>query len=190
MSNIFALHECPRVSAKALADRHIIKMPVETVQMLVSALLISDVPSRMMPLTKAGESHKGGYAHHPATTWTAECFENWWWLLKHGLALCKEYTARYGKVHFAEGQLHTLRIYNINHSVDKHIPRIGEMTPFERCFNQSVGRNIDLLDTHNWPCEHAAYQEFYKREKSALLYTRSVYESMRDCFTDLLKTTY
>ena len=41
----------------------------------------------------------GAFRKHPCTIWAAENYWNLSWLISHGLALCDEYTARYGKVH-------------------------------------------------------------------------------------------
>lgn len=104
--NIFYTDHDPTVAARNLPDKHIVKMPVETVQMLVSALLRWDLQPNV--LTSKGTVHKGGYAKHPSTIWAGDNRENAWWLLRHGFALCAEYTKRYGKTHFAEGQLRTI----------------------------------------------------------------------------------
>ena len=41
----------------------------------------------------------------PCTIWANESTINAWWLLAHGLALCNEYTHRYGKEHSCEKTL-------------------------------------------------------------------------------------
>ncbi len=74
--------------------------------MLVSACLRHDLQPNV--ITKAGTTHKGGYRSHPCTIWGGDSRENATWLHSWGMALCKEYTERYGKVHFAEGQLNQL----------------------------------------------------------------------------------
>lgn len=101
--NIFYTDHDPQLAAQSLPDKHIVKMPVETVQMLVSALMRWNLQPNV--LTSKGTIHKGGYAKHPSTVWAGDNRENAWWLLRHGFALCSEYTKRYGKIHFAEGQL-------------------------------------------------------------------------------------
>jgi hypothetical protein len=101
--NIFYTDHDPAKAAQSLPDKHIVKMPVETVQMLVSAHLRWGLDPQVV--TKAGTIHKGGYAKHPSTIWAGDNRENAWWLLRHGFALCAEYTKRYGKHHFAERQL-------------------------------------------------------------------------------------
>ena len=65
--NIFYCDEDPVVAAKSLPDKHVLKMPLETVQMLVSALNRHGIRHEVM--TKAGTVHKGGYKNHPCTIW-------------------------------------------------------------------------------------------------------------------------
>jgi hypothetical protein len=120
--NIFYTDHDPAVAAQSLPDKHIVKMPVETVQMLVSALVRWDLQPNVA--TKAGTIHKGGYHKHPSTVWAGDNRENAWWLLRHGFALCAEYTKRYGKVHFAEGQLRTI----LDSKLIGELP-LGPLTP-------------------------------------------------------------
>lgn len=101
--NIFFTDRDPVAAARSLPDKHIVKMPIEAVQILVSVMLRHDVQPNV--ITKKGTQHKGGYQKHPCTIWAGENYQNAHWVWQWGLALCKEYTARYGKKHFAEGQL-------------------------------------------------------------------------------------
>jgi hypothetical protein len=104
--NIFYTDHDPDTAARTLPDKHVVKMPVEAVQMLVSACLRHNIQPNVT--TKAGTVHKGGYHKHPSTVWAGDTQENWFWTLSWGLSLCDEYTKRYGKQHFAEGQLNQL----------------------------------------------------------------------------------
>lgn len=101
--NIFYVDPDPCAAAAALPDKHVVKMPVEAVQMLVSVCQRHGLPNYVT--TKAGTPHRGGYAKHPCTLWAGETQSNASWLLAWGRALCEEYTRRYGKHHFAEQQL-------------------------------------------------------------------------------------
>lgn len=104
--NIFYTDHDPTIAAQSLPDKHIVKMPVEAVQMLVSAVRRHGYLPPVF--TKAGTLHKGGYANHPCTVWAGDTTANFEWTLRWGLALCYEYTKRYGKIHFAEHQLNSL----------------------------------------------------------------------------------
>jgi hypothetical protein len=47
----------------------------------------------------------GAFRKHPCTQWAAENYWNLSWLISHGMALCDEYTARYGKVHSCQSAI-------------------------------------------------------------------------------------
>ena len=100
--NIFVTDPSPYVSAKCLPDKHVVKMPLETCQML-SIVCSHKWGHGYGELHRInGEPYKtakGAFSSHPCTIWANESLTNTWWLLKHGLALCAEYTHRYGKVH-------------------------------------------------------------------------------------------
>ena len=44
-------------------------------------------------------SYKPTHVNHPCTIWAGRSKENFDWLVVHGLALCDEYTRRYGRRH-------------------------------------------------------------------------------------------
>lgn len=164
--NLFALHPSPMQSAMLMCDKHIGKMAVEGMQTIVSALLISGAPQEKMPLTSKGEPHRGGYRNHPLTLWAAESYINFLWLWNHTWALCDEFDIRFAKKHAVLEQLRDLQEAFV---FADYIPMTGALsatpTMFERCFNQSQGKNLDLIDTDLWPCDHEAYREFYRRDK-------------------------
>ena len=89
--NIFVLDESPIISAQMQCDKHIVKMPLETAQMLCSVWhrygLGDKVPYK--------EAHK----KHPCTLWAGDSMDNYNWLWLHGMELCFEYTRRYNKIH-------------------------------------------------------------------------------------------
>ena len=98
--NIFVTSSDPWECARVLPDKHIVKMPLETCQML--AIVCSDKWGHNFgSLPKADGSayatEKGAFRNHPCTKWANQFVTNWQWLLAHGLAMCDEYTARYGK---------------------------------------------------------------------------------------------
>ena len=123
--NIFVTSSCPTKSAQVLPDKHIVKMPLETCQML--SIVASDKWGHGYgTLPKADgtpyATEKGAFRNHPCTIWANESEENARWLLVHGFALCQEYAARYEKTHTC---FHTLfaahEIFpNVNYS--NHTP--------------------------------------------------------------------
>ena len=99
--NIFVTDRCPIQSARNLPDKHIVKMPLETCQML--AIIYSDWYYGVGKLYKSdGTPYRtahGAFRNHPCTQWAAANQYNLAWLIAHGIALCNEYTARYNKRH-------------------------------------------------------------------------------------------
>lgn len=135
--NIFVTEADPVLAARGLPDRHIVKMPVESVQMLVSACLRNGIQPDVT--TKAGGQHRGGYPHHPCTRWVGGSLCNAVWTHQWGKALCAEYTHRYGRVHFAQGQLDQLQPHLL------HLPN-HPVTPFVRAMPDYL-RNDSTIDT-------------------------------------------
>ena len=88
--NIFKLDESPVVSAKYACDKHVVKMILESAQMLCSVQPEGTAP------------YKRTHYNHPCTKWVRESARNYEWLLLHAYALCDEYTRRYAKVHKTE----------------------------------------------------------------------------------------
>ena len=93
--NIFYFYECPIKSARAQPDKMLVKMPLETAQMLCTA-------HRELDGNEYADEqglYKRAYWNHPCTIWARESSANYFWLYKHFLALGREYTFRYGKIH-------------------------------------------------------------------------------------------
>ena len=99
--NIFAVDEDPALAAFSLPDKHVVKMPLETTQMI--SLVFSKWYWNVGPVLKGDgtpyKTDKGAFRNHPCTKWANETVENSRWLLAHGIALCEEYFTRYGKCH-------------------------------------------------------------------------------------------
>ena len=90
--NIFALNSDPILAAQNHVDKHVVKMPLEASQILCTVVRGLGGEARYKP------THK----NHPCTLWAGECSGNYEWLVELGLALCNEYTYRYGKRHACE----------------------------------------------------------------------------------------
>ena len=122
--NIFVTDPDPTKSAQSLPDKHIVKMPLESCQMLaiVASTKWGHGFGKLPKLDGTPYlTDKGAFRGHPCTIWAQE---NYRWLIEHGLALCAEYTHRYGKVHSCQ---HTLE-----HAKMIFPPSNGEVTPFAR----------------------------------------------------------
>ena len=92
--NIFFLHMNPKICATFHVDKHVVKMCLETLQILCSVYLLTE--SEYKPPYKL--THK----NHPCNVWARESIDNFKWLVQLGIELCKEYTHRYQKNHKCE----------------------------------------------------------------------------------------
>ena len=89
--NIFLTSPEPVACARALDDRRLVKMCLETAQLLSQAVVLN------------GGEHASLYnvthQHHPCAKWCRSSLGNFLWLCDHGIALCDEYMFRYGRRH-------------------------------------------------------------------------------------------
>lgn len=139
--NIFVLDLNPIKAAKYHNDRHCVKMILETTQLLSTAL----------PHLEKGRvgPYKSTHTNHPCSVWARECRGNYHWLWKLGVALCKEYTHRYGRVHRCEPHLENLRL-------SKRVSK--KITPYAQA----------MPERYRLPNVVTAYRAYYMGEKRHL----------------------
>ena len=89
--NIFAVDENPSIAAQDLCDVHVVKMILESAQILCTVYDLHGEWEDWM--------YKPTHRHHPSVLWAAENDCNYGWLQYHFAALGKEYTRRYKKRH-------------------------------------------------------------------------------------------
>jgi hypothetical protein len=128
--NIFVLDYDSEKAAKYHPDRHIVKMPLEAVQLLCSAhtRLGNDAPYNISK----------GHLSHPCALWVQESADNYVWLLNFARALFKEYTHRYKKRHKSEDVLDWCA-ENIPNLPQKGLTPFAQAMP-EECKNPDVIR--------------------------------------------------
>ena len=90
--NIFFLSLDPDEAARLHCDKHVVKMILETAQLLYTAHWVYESP---LPEGAYRKTHP----NHPSARWVRESLANYTWLCRLGLALCTEYSFRYGKIH-------------------------------------------------------------------------------------------
>ena len=90
--NIFFLDWDIDKCAKDHCDKHVVKMILEAAQLLCSVHYMTDQPTDQVP-------YKLSHKNHTCSIWTRTSLSNYLYLCELGLALCKEYTNRYGKRH-------------------------------------------------------------------------------------------
>ncbi len=110
--NIFYTDPNPDICATSMVDKHVVKMILETAQLLCTAHRVLD-GEKQPALTKTGRKtsrwvlsderdsqlYVATHLNHPSAIWTRYNSANYTWLYEHFLALGREYTHRYGKVH-------------------------------------------------------------------------------------------
>lgn len=122
--NLFVLDADPEVAAVTQCDKHIVKMPLEAVQLLSTA-------SHKLNLRAP---YKPNHVKHPCTLWLLESSANIEWTMLHAQALFREYSARYNRTHASEVAFRSLDMYGLLDAVP------GDMTPFKLCMPEQYKR--------------------------------------------------
>ena len=110
--NIFYLHKDPVKAAEMQINKHVVKMVLESAQLLCTCHGIVDgihyidsssgrkLQKWRHPNPKLDEElYKSQHFNHPCSLWLRESANNYEWLYAHFIALGQEYKKRYGKTH-------------------------------------------------------------------------------------------
>ena len=92
--NIFYLNSDPKKAAVIQYNKHVVKMILESAQMLCTAHHCYGSSEQ-----KVNIPYKQAHLNHPSTVWARKSKSTYMWLYDHMIALGKEYTKRYGKEH-------------------------------------------------------------------------------------------
>ena len=162
--NIFALDNNPIMAARALCDKHIVKMPVESAQMLSTAHRVLDgslytelsknnrkIKRWKLSDEREGLLYKASFINHPCTQWTIFCHENYIWHSIHAKELCLEYSRRYGKTHGSQEV-----IDYCSFRIPENI-RIGSQTHFARAMPDTYKNENGAVQS---------YRNYYLFEKA------------------------
>tara|TARA_R100000458_G_C8148925_1_gene157283 strand:+ start:120 stop:671 length:552 start_codon:yes stop_codon:yes gene_type:complete len=163
--NIFVLDENPQVAAQMMCDKHVVKMIVESAQMLSTAHRVLDgeqyielsannrrIKRWKSPYTLMEDIlYKASFVGHPCTQWVMENDKNYFWLAEHGYELCREYSRRYKKVHKTDDMISLIRFRK-----PVNIPIADEMTPFAQAMPEEY-KNTNAVE---------AYRAYYLGEKT------------------------
>ena len=96
--NIFCLDPDPVLAARMQCDAHVVKMVLESAQLLSVARHAHGQPAPYKPT----------HAKHPCALWAGVGRDNYAWLHAHLVALSDEYTHRYGRTHATAQHLDAL----------------------------------------------------------------------------------
>lgn len=133
--NIFATDKNPVICAQQHCDVHVIKMILETAQLLSTAHVV---------VTGVQVAYKKTHANHPCGIWVRESAHNYKWAYQLFVALLNEYTFRFGKVHKSAQYKKAL-------SVIPPLPVIG-LTKFAQA----------MPEVYRGTCSHAAYRRYIR----------------------------
>ena len=141
--NIFVLDSDIKKCTEYHCDKHVIKMIVESTQMLSTACRLSGVE----------EGYKATHINHPCNVWCRSSLSNWLWLRDLVIALNEEYRYRYEK--------------NINHksydaAMNLPLPKIKDhgLTSFAQA----------MPDRYKHVNSIKAYRNYYINEKSNMAF--------------------
>jgi len=116
--NIFYVDHDPMQAAEYMLDKHVVKMILESAQLLSTAHRVLDgietegksktgrkAKRWVLPDARDGVIYMATHINHPSAVWCRQSVQNYDWLVDHMFALMREYTHRYGKTHKCYGEI-------------------------------------------------------------------------------------
>lgn len=154
--NIFFLHTNPRRCARWHCDKHVVKMLLETCQLLYTCHWLGSPDFSTAPLRTGTEQrgYKKSHWNHPCAKWIRLSLSNYIWLSTLGLELLREYKFRYN---------------NKDHACAPHIEWLYRNKP-------TMLRDIGFIEpARAMPDKYksgdpvASYRRYYNGEKQSIL---------------------
>ena len=144
--NIFFLDWDVKKCAEYHCDKHVVKMILETAQLLCGVHHMTGQVTDKVP-------YKLSHKNHPCAIWTRESLSNYLYLCDLGLALGQEYTYRYGKTHKSVNIINWCLENKPNiHDVDFTTPPLA--------MDDQYKINNDVIES---------YRNYYRRGKSQIV---------------------
>lgn len=121
--NIFVVHKDPHIAASMMVDKHVVKMILESAQLLSTAHRMLDgvettelsKTNRKIKRWKFNDDrdqtiYQATHINHPCSVWVRQSAKHYEWLYEHFLALINEYKFRYdNKPHKCEALIPHLK---------------------------------------------------------------------------------
>lgn len=166
--NIFYVDSDPEVAARNMVDRHVVKMILETAQLLSTAHRVID-GEEYVGQSQSGRKAKrwrlsgnadaimyaATHINHPSAVWVRENSANYNWLYDHLLALGREYTYRYGRTHLTIDKLK-----DILEDAPENIEQSNVMSKMPSCMDKQYIVSLDPITN---------YRNYYNYGKTDLL---------------------
>jgi len=106
-------------------DKHVVKMLLECLQILYTALSLRGCAVTAPLVLPSGETrapYKPTHARHPCVLWAAGCQTHFAWVVRLARALSAEYTRRYGKQHLCSYHLEHVQEHLRTHGFPPAMP--------------------------------------------------------------------
>ena len=144
--NIFATDKCPIKSAQNMCDTHVVKMVLESAQLLCSYLNEQGIET----------PYKSTHLKHPCSLWLKEIALNRSWLFEHYYALIQEYRFRYGKRHKCND---LLGLFYFNFYFEDAIEILN---------NSNLKFALAMPDEYKTDCPFQSYKNYYISKKHSM----------------------
>lgn len=164
--NIFYIDRDPFKSAEQMVDKHVVKMILETAQLLSTAHRILDGTEYIgqsktgrkakrwrLPDDRENVLYSATHINHPSAVWCRQSNNNYNWLFCHFDALLAEYTYRYGKIHKCADSTFRQMLQRL----PTNIP-VGYFTPVTPA----------MPDEYKVPCSVESYRNYYRIAKARM----------------------
>ena len=147
--NLFLLHRKLRKAARYHNNKHVVKMVLETTQILYTSHYILNKSQNWQDKFKL-KIYRKTHVNHPICKWLIESVYNYKFTLKLGFLLCKEYKFRYNRTH---------KCYNHLKELSKNYPEYNisdkKITKMPICMPDIYKQNDPVL----------SYRNYYNNEK-------------------------
>jgi hypothetical protein len=153
--NIFYLDRDPELAAKAHCDKHVVKMILESAQILCT-VINERAGYQLTP-------YKSTHRNHPCTLWAGQRYENAKYLVDLARALDEEFRYRFNHEvsHKSWQMLEDIDIFNLIHI---YLPREGVQSP----------PALAMPDEYRLADPVESYRLYYRLDKQHLLtYTKT-----------------
>jgi hypothetical protein len=182
--NIFALHPKQRKCARWHCDKHVVKMILETCQLLYTAHWVLHYPQlreckspialsrvqktleapdymKTAPLCATSNTHgyRPCHVNHPSAVWARKTSGNYEWLVRLGWELAQEFTYRFNKKHSCED--HITWLYHNYPPTIRAFPR----TQFSMAMGEEFKISKDPIRSYRY------YYNTSKKERGLLVYS-------------------
>ena len=152
--NIFYLDKDPVKAAQVQYNKHVVKMILESAQMLCTA---HHHYAEEVGYDNSYIPYKKAHYNHPSTIWTRQNSRQYYWLFQHMLALGNEYTKRYDKKH-----LSITKCFDALKNCPVGMPLGGK-------FNQPP---LAMPDEYKRDCAIHAYWLYYVHDKKTIAHNK------------------